>query len=62
VVQVATTTPAVRAFANPTRVFDLGHLIVLIGAHISDRLLEIGVATGAAVEFVVHATPAPTTS
>ncbi len=47
-----------HAYRNPIRVFDLGDLVVLIGADQNGRLLEIGVAEGEGVEFVVHAMPA----
>jgi hypothetical protein len=47
-----------HAYRNPIRVFGLGDLIMLIGADEAGRLLEIGVATGEGVEFIVHAMPA----
>ncbi len=47
-----------HAYRNPIRVFDLGDLTMLIGADQNGRLLEIGVAEGEGVEFIVHAMPA----
>lgn len=47
-----------HAYRNPIRVFDLDGLIMLIGADSSGHLLEIGVAVGDGVEFIVHAMPA----
>ncbi|MDH3193870.1 MAG: hypothetical protein OEM40_06070 [Acidimicrobiia bacterium] len=47
-----------HAFRNPIRVFSLDDLIMLIGADEAENLLEIGVATGEGVEFIVHAMPA----
>lgn len=47
-----------HAYRNPIRVFGLDDLIMLIGADEAGRLLEIGVATGEGVEFIVHAMPA----
>ena len=44
-----------HAYRNPIRVFDLDDLVMLIGADESGRLLEIGVATGEGVDFIVHA-------
>ena len=35
-----------HAYRNPVRVFDLGDLVMLIGADQNGRLLEIGVAEG----------------
>ncbi|MCZ6504510.1 MAG: hypothetical protein O6834_00810 [Actinobacteria bacterium] len=46
-----------HAYRNPIRVFDLGDLVMLIGADPNGRLLEIGVAEGEGVEFIVHAMP-----
>lgn len=43
------------AYRNPVRVFGLDDLVMLIGADEAGRLLEIGVATGEGVEFIVHA-------
>ena len=47
-----------HAYRNPIRVFSLDDLIMLIGADQAGNLLEIGVATGEGVEFIVHAMPA----
>ncbi len=47
-----------HAYRNPIRVFGLDDLIMLIGADAAGNLLEIGVATGEGVEFIVHAMPA----
>ena len=47
-----------HAYRNPIRVFGLDDLIMLIGADQAGNLLEIGVATGEGVEFIVHAMPA----
>ena len=47
-----------HAYRNPIRVFDLDGLTMLIGADDSSRMLEIGVAAGDGVEFIVHAMPA----
>ena len=47
-----------HAYRNPIRVFGLDDLIMLIGADEAGNLLEIGVATGEGVEFIVHAMPA----
>ena len=47
-----------HAYRNPIRVFDVDELTMLIGADRSGRLLEVGVATGEGVEFVVHSMPA----
>lgn len=44
-----------RPYRNPVRVFGLDDLVMLIGADEAGRLLEIGVATGESVEFIVHA-------
>ena len=44
-----------HAYRNPIRVFDLDGLTMLIGADDSGRMLEIGVAVGDGVEFIVHA-------
>ena len=48
----------VHAYRHPVRVFDLDELTMLIGADDSGRLLEVGVAVGDGVEFIVHAMPA----
>ncbi len=47
-----------HAYRNPIRVFDLGDLVMLIGADRNGRFLEIGVAEGEGVEFVIHVMPA----
>ena len=47
-----------HAYRNPIRVFGLDDLIMLIGADQTGNLLELGVATGEGVEFIVHAMPA----
>ena len=47
-----------HAYRNPIRVFGIDDLIILIGADQAGNLLELGVATGEGVEFVVHAMPA----
>ncbi|MEM8621821.1 MAG: hypothetical protein AAGF73_19115 [Actinomycetota bacterium] len=44
-----------HAYRNPTRVFDLDDLDMLIGADRAGRMLEIGVAIAEGVEFIVHA-------
>jgi hypothetical protein len=49
---------ALHAYRQPIRVFDLDGLTMLIGADTSGRVLEIGVAVGDGVEFIVHAMPA----
>ena len=45
-----------HAYRNPIRVFGLGDRVMLIGPAESGDLLEIGVARGEDVEFLVHAT------
>jgi hypothetical protein len=47
-----------HAYRHPIRVFDLDGLTMLIGADLSGRLLEVGVAVGEGIEFIVHAMPA----
>jgi hypothetical protein len=47
-----------HAYRHPIRVFDLDGLTMLVGADISGRLLEVGVAVGEGIEFIVHAMPA----
>ena len=45
-----------HAYRNPIRVVDLdGGLTMLVGADGSGRMLEVGVAVGDGVEFIVHA-------
>ena len=40
---------------NPTRIFDLDDLTMLVGAATDGQLLEIGVADTEGIEFIVHA-------
>ena len=47
-----------HAYRHPIRVFDLDGLTMLVGADLSGRLLEVGVAVGEGIEFIVHAMPA----
>ena len=47
-----------HAYRNPIRAFDLDGLIMLIGPDRAGRMLEIGVARGDGIEFIVHAMPA----
>ena len=42
-------------YRNPIRVFDVNDLVMLIGADVAGRVLEIGGAAGEGVEFIVHA-------
>lgn len=51
-------TEMLHAYRHPIRVFDLDGLIMLVGADDAGRLLEVGVAVGDGVEFIVHAMPA----
>ena len=44
-----------HAYRNPVRVFALDDLTMLIGPDQAGRLLEIGVAVGDGIEFIVHA-------
>jgi hypothetical protein len=44
-----------HAYRNPTRVFTIDDLTMLIGGDQTGRLLEIGIVTGDNVEFIVHA-------
>lgn len=44
-----------HAYRNPIRVFDLDDLVMLIGPDQAGRMLEIGVAVGEGIEFIVHA-------
>ncbi len=44
-----------HAYRNPTRVFQLEELVMLIGADEAGRTLEVGVVTGEGVDFIVHA-------
>lgn len=47
-----------HAYRNPTRVFDLDGLTMLIGPDTAARMLEIGVSEAEGIEFIVHAMPA----
>ncbi len=49
-----------HAYRNPIRWIDLheDEITMLIGPDHTGRLLEIGVATGEGIEFVIHAMPA----
>jgi hypothetical protein len=49
---------SLHAYRHPIRVLDLGDLVMLIGADQQGRLLEIGVAEGVGINFIVHAMPA----
>jgi hypothetical protein len=51
-------TDMLHAYRHPIRVFNLDELTMLVGADDSGRMLEIGVAVGEGVEFIVHAMPA----
>jgi hypothetical protein len=44
-----------HAYRNPTRVFDLDGLTMLIAAATDGHLLEIGVVEGDGIDFIVHA-------
>ena len=44
-----------HAYRNPMRIFDIDDLTMLIGSDNSGRMLEVGVAVGDGVEFIVHA-------
>jgi hypothetical protein len=44
-----------HAYRNPTRVFMIDDLTMLIGGDQTGRLLEIGIVTGDNVEFIVYA-------
>lgn len=44
-----------HAYRNPTRVFELDDLVMLIGANRSGQLLELGVATAERIDFIIHA-------
>ncbi len=46
-----------HAYRNPTRVFDLDGLTMLIGPDTAARLLGIGVSEAEGIEFIVHAMP-----
>ncbi len=47
-----------HAYRNPIRVFELDDLTMLIGPDEAARLLEIGVARGEGIDFIIHAMPA----
>jgi hypothetical protein len=47
-----------HAYRNPIRTFHLDDLVMLIGADQRGLLLEVGVASAAGIEFIVHAMPA----
>ncbi len=51
-----------RAYRNPIRVFDLGDLVMLIGADQNGRLLEMGVAEGEGVELLSMPCPSDRSS
>jgi hypothetical protein len=42
-------------YRNPVRVFGLDDLTMLIGPTHAGELIEVGIAVGDGVEFVVHA-------
>ncbi|MFO7590823.1 MAG: hypothetical protein R6X23_07985 [Acidimicrobiia bacterium] len=44
-----------HAYRNPIRVFEVDDLTMLIGPDGSASLLEIGVARGEGIDFIVHA-------
>jgi hypothetical protein len=44
-----------HAYRNPTRVFELDDLTMLVGPDRSANLLEVGVTTAEGIDFVVHA-------
>jgi hypothetical protein len=44
-----------HAYRNPIRVFALDDLTMLIGPDSAGRVLEVGVAKGEGIEFIVHA-------
>ena len=44
-----------HAYRNPTRVFELDDLTMLIGPDHSAHLLEVGIATAEGIDFIVHA-------
>jgi hypothetical protein len=48
----------VHAYRNPIRAFEVDDLIMLIGPDHAARLLEVGVARAAGIDFIVHAMPA----
>ena len=44
-----------HAYRNPVRVFGFDDLTMLIGLTHAGVLIEVGVAVGEGVEFIVHA-------
>lgn len=44
-----------HAYRNPTRVFELDDLTMLVGPDRSANLLEVGVTTAEGIDFIVHA-------
>ena len=44
-----------HSYRNPTRVFDLDNVTVLIGAAQDGTMLEVGLAEAEGIEFIVHA-------
>lgn len=44
-----------HAYRNPTRVFELDDLTILIGPGFDGLLLEVGVSTAEGIDFIVHA-------
>ena len=49
-----------HAYRNPVRVFEADDLTMLIGPDESATLLEIGVAHGEGIDFIVHGIVRPT--
>jgi hypothetical protein len=47
-----------HAYRNPTRVFRLDDITMLVGPSRSGQLLEIGVSRAEGIDFIVHAMPA----
>lgn len=43
-----------HAYRNPTRVFELDDLTMLVGPDRSANLLEVGVTTAEGIDFIVH--------
>ncbi len=44
-----------HAYRNPTRVFELDDLTMVIGSDHSARLLVVGIASAEGIDFIVHA-------
>ena len=44
-----------HAYRNPTRVFELDDLTMVIGSDRSASLLEVGIASAEGIDFIVHA-------